>query len=204
MFQTAYVSRAAEAMTQESLLALLQQSLRNNETNGVTGMLLYGNDTFVQVLEGEEMVLDSVIDKIRKDPRHSEVHFLYRKPVQQRQYGDWSMGLRSVSGVGVKAGLRASALGANDFNFDYLIEHETVVDALMEDFRAPHWDPLVRELDAKDKVIDHLKKALSHTRGCIEIASFVLENVASASRSGRLDEQQLRLCESALESLRQV
>jgi len=91
-----------------------------------------------------------------------------------------------------------------DFNFDYLIEHEAVVETLMDRFREPHWDPLIRELDAKDKVIEHLKKALTHTRGCIEIASFVLENVTEASRSGRLDEEQLRLCQSALETLRRV
>jgi hypothetical protein len=49
-----------------------------------------------------------------------------------------------------------------------------------------------------------MKKARSHTRGCIEIASFVLESVAEASRNDRLDEQLLRMCESALETLRQV
>jgi hypothetical protein len=204
MIQTAYVSRAAEAMTQESLLSLLQQCLANNEASGVTGMLLYGNDTFLQVLEGEEAVVDAVIDKIRKDPRHSKIHFLYRKPLQHRQYADWSMGFKRVSAQGLTAGGGLSEFGAKDFNFDYLIEHEAVVETLMEHFRVPHWDPLIRELDAKDKVIEHLKKALSHTRGCIEIASFVLESLAEASRSGRLDEQHLRLCESALDTLRRV
>jgi hypothetical protein len=204
MIQTAYVSRAAEAMTQESLLALLQQCLENNEASGVTGMLLYGNDTFLQVLEGEEAVLDTVVEKIRKDPRHSKIHFLYRKPVERRQYTDWSMGFKRVSGQQLDDIAGLSAFGAKDFNFDDLIEHEAVVETLMDHFREPHWDPLIRELDAKDKVIEYLKKALSHSRGCVEIASFVLESVAAASRSGRLDEQQLRLCESALDTLRRV
>jgi hypothetical protein len=204
MIQTAYVSRAAEALTQESLLALLQQCLANNEASGLTGMLLYGNDTFVQVLEGEEAVVDAVIPKIQQDPRHSKVHFLYRKPIAQRQYTDWSMGFKRVSAQGLSDGVGLSAFGPKDFNFDYLIEHEAVVENLVEHFRQPHWDPLIRELDAKDKVIEYLKKALAHTRGCVEIASFVLENVATASRSGRLDEQQLMLCESALDTLRRV
>ena len=204
MIQTAYVSRAAETMTQEALLSLLQQCLANNESSGVTGMLLYGNDTFLQVLEGEEAVLDAVIDKIRKDPRHSKIHFLYRKPLEQRQYADWSMGFKRISAQGLQAIGGLSEFREKDFNFDYLIEHEAVVETLMDRFREPHWDPLIRELDAKDKVIEYLKKALTHTRGCIEIASFVLESVAAASRSGRLDEQQLRLCESALDTLRRV
>jgi hypothetical protein len=204
MIQTAYVSRAAETMTQEALLSLLQQCLANNESSGVTGMLLYGNDTFLQVLEGEEAVLDAVIDKIRKDPRHSRIHFLYRNPLERRQYADWSMGFKRISAQGLQAIGGLSEFREKDFNFDYLVEHEAVVETLMERFREPHWDPLIRELDAKDKVIEHLKKALTHTRGCIEIASFVLENITEASRSGRLDEEQLRLCESALDTLRRV
>jgi hypothetical protein len=204
MIQTAYVSRAAETMKQEGLLSLLQQCLANNEASGVTGMLLYGNETFVQVLEGEEAVLDTVVEKIRKDPRHSKIHFLYRKPIEHRQYADWSMGFKRVSAQGLDAVDGLSQFGLHDFNFDYLIENEGVVETLVEHFREPHWDPLIRELDAKDKVIDYLKKALTHTRGCIEIASLVLENVATASRSGRLTDEQLRLCESALETLRSV
>lgn len=204
MIQTAYVSRAAGAMPEASLLSLLQECLANNEASGVTGMLLYGNDTFLQILEGEEADLDPLVDKIKKDPRHSDVHFLYRKTIDSRQYTDWSMGFKRVSAQGLNGIDGFSGFGAQDFNRDYLIEHGAVVDSLMEHFRVPHWDPLVRELDAKDKVIEYLKKTLSHTRGCIEIASFVLESVAAASRSGRLGEQQLRLCEAALETLRQV
>jgi hypothetical protein len=167
MIQTAYVSRAAESMLQEDLLSLLQQCLANNEASGVTGMLLYGNETFLQVLEGEEAVLDVVIDKIRKDPRHSKIQFLYRKPIDKRQYADWSMGFKRVSAQGLQAVGGLPDFGFQDFNFDYLIEHEAVVETLVEHFRALHWDPLIRELDAKDKVIEYLKKALTHTRGCV-------------------------------------
>ena len=141
---------------------------------------------------------------IRKDPRHSKIQFLYRKPIDKRQYADWSMGFKRVSADGLNDSVGVPAFGAQDFNFDYLIEHEAMIETLMEHFRAPHWDPLIRELDAKDKVIEYLKKTLSHARGCIEIASFVLENVTEASRGGRLDEEHLRLCESALDTLRQV
>jgi hypothetical protein len=202
MIQTAYVSRAAAPMTQEALLSLLQQCLTNNEASGVTGMLLYGNDTFLQVLEGEEAVLDGVVAKIQKDPRHAAIHFLYRKPVERRQYEGWSMDFQRVSAPGLPAGGGLSQFGATDFNLDYLIGHEAEAENLVEHFRTPHWDPLIRELDAKDKVIDYLKKALSHTRGCLEVATFVLENVTQASRRGVLDEEQLRLCDSALDTLR--
>lgn len=90
-----------------------------------------------------------------------------------------------------------------DFTVDCLVRHEVVVDKLMDHFRVPHWDPLVRELDAKDKVIDHLKKGLLQARGRVEVASLVLESVIEAARQGSLSEAHLELCESALGSLRQ-
>jgi hypothetical protein len=191
-------------MTPDRLLTLLQQCLANNEASGVTGMLLYGNDTFLQVIEGEESGIDGLVEKIRKDPRHSKIQFLYRKPIDQRQYADWSMGFKRVRESQLRDVEGLADFKEQDFNFEYLIEHDVVVDSLMDHFRAPHWDPLVRELDAKDKVIEHLKKTLAHTRGCIEIASFVLESVAEASRKGSLSEDQLHMCESALETLRQI
>jgi hypothetical protein len=204
MIQTAYVSVAAESMSQEALLSLLQQCLENNEASGVTGMLLYGNETFLQVLEGDEAVVDDVIAKIRQDPRHTRIQFLYRRPLAARQYADWSMGFKLVSAQQLTGISGLKDFGERDFNAEYLVQHDAVVETLMEHFRTPHWDPLIRELEAKDKVVEHLKKALTHTRGCIEIASFVLENVARASRSGQLNEEQIRLCESALETLRKL
>jgi hypothetical protein len=189
-------------MSQEALLSLLQQCLANNEASGVTGMLLYGNDTFLQVLEGSETSVDEVIAKIRQDPRHTQIQILYRRPLAERQYNDWSMGFKLVSAQQLRGISGLADFGERDFNAEYLVQHDAVVDTLMEHFRTPHWDPLIRELEAKDKVVEHLKKALTHTRGCIEIASFVLENIARASRSGQLNEEQIRLCESALATLR--
>ena len=90
--------------------------------------------------------------------------------------------------------------GARDFNFDYLSRNGAVVETLMDHFRAPHWDPLIRELDAKDKVIDHLSKRLARARGSVEVASLVLESVTEASRQGSLSEEHQRLCQSAQRS----
>jgi hypothetical protein len=204
MIQITYISRATEPMTAEQLLALLQQCLVNNASSGVTGMLLYGNETFLQVLEGEDKVVDRLVEKIKNDPRHFKVQFLHRRPIERRQYTDWSMGFKRVSDNELQhiEGLRN--FGERDFNFEYLVQHDNVVEVLTDHYRKPYWDPLVRELDAKEKVLEHLEKALVHTRGCVEVATLVLESVVDASRKGSLSEGHLRLCESALNSLRQI
>ena len=204
MIQITYISHATEPMSAEQLIALLQQCLTNNVSNGVTGMLLYGNDTFLQALEGDEKAVDDLVEKIRKDPRHTNIQFLHRRTIERRQYSEWSMGFKRVSDSELQQieGLRN--FGERDFNFEYLLQHDNVVEVLMDHYRKPYWDPLVRELDAKEKVVEHLKKALTHTRGCVEVASLMLESVVDAGRKGSLNEGHLRLCESALNSLRQA
>jgi hypothetical protein len=50
----AYTSIASHHMAHEELLALLAQSRKNNLPTDITGMLLYMEGCFFQVLEGEE------------------------------------------------------------------------------------------------------------------------------------------------------
>ncbi len=202
MIQIVYISSAVTPWSTEQLLELLQQCLKNNAARGVTGMLLYGEDTFLQALEGEDSVIDGLVEKIARDPRHAKVQFLHRRAIERRQYSDWSMGFKRISDrelTGIK-GLKD--FGVKDFNFDYLVSNEDIVGTLMDHYRAPHWDPLVRELDAKDKVIEHLEKALKQSRGSVEIATLVLESIADAGKAGTLSDRHIRLCESALADLR--
>jgi hypothetical protein len=203
MLQISYLSRSRAPMTPAQLLELLLQSRRNNVERGITGMLLYGNGTFLQVIEGEDAVVDRLVERISVDPRHDGIQLLGRREIQERQYTDWSMGFERVTDAGLQQVEGLRDFGARDFNFDYLSRNGEVVETLMDHFRAPHWDPLIRELDAKDKVIDHLSKRLARARGSVEVASLVLESVTEASRQGSLSEEHQRLCQSALTALRQ-
>lgn len=202
MIQVSYVSRTREPMTAEQLLALLHECRTNNRARHVTGMLLYANGTFLQALEGEERVIDALLEEIWRDSRHADLQLLHRKPIARRQYADWSMGFERVTDEGLLEieGLRD--FGARDFEFDYLVRHEPVVEKLMEHFRAPHWNPLLGELDAKDRTIQELERGLAQARGRIEDASLVLESVLEANRKGPLSDALVRLCESTLDSLR--
>ncbi|MBB5048688.1 hypothetical protein HNR60_003456 [Rhodopseudomonas rhenobacensis] len=199
MIQIAYISTATEPLSTEQLIALLQQSFKNNTAAGITGMMLYGNATFLQALEGEESVVDALYDKISKDPRHGSIVFLHRKTIARRQYADWTMAFKRVSGQALQGieGLREFAEA--DFNADYLRRNTAVAENLMSHFGS--WDPLLRELDDKDRQIKDLKQALADARSRIEVASLVLDGIADASRSNSLSERHLKLCEFARETL---
>jgi len=202
MIQISYLSRSVVPMSAEQLLSLLQQCHANNSSRGITGMLFYGNGTFLQVIEGEAATVDDLVEKIGRDPRHDDIRILGRKAVERREYADWSMGFERITAETLQTVEGLRDFDPSDFTPAGLSAREDVIDSLMERFRAPHWDPLVRELDAKDKVIEHLKGQLAQERGRASFASLVIEGLLEAGRKGVVSEDHLQIGESALRSLR--
>ena len=87
-----YCSRARVSM--DSLLVIsdiLAVAQRNNRRDDVTGVLGYADGRFMQVLEGRPHALDRLLDRVRADRRHADVHVAYRAPVEGRLFADWSM-----------------------------------------------------------------------------------------------------------------
>lgn len=174
MIQISYISSATEPWSTQELLRLLQQCRENNAGNGVTGMLLYGNATFLQVLEGEEKVINDLVDKIRTDPRHTNVQILHRRTIQRRQYSDWSMGFKRVSDKELQhvEGLRD--FGEKDFNPEYLIQHGSVIQSLMDHFRNKRFRTISQSelgLDEGDRMINVLHRII---RGAVRVLAVLM------------------------------
>ncbi len=87
-----YTSVANQKMSEEHLKALLKKSRKKNEQLNITGMLLYLDPYFIQVLEGEEAIIIGLYETIRRDKRHQKVSLIYKKPVEERCFDNWSMG----------------------------------------------------------------------------------------------------------------
>jgi uncharacterized membrane protein (DUF373 family) len=96
MLQLSYISTATRPMTTEDLTDILQVARIRNADKGITGMLLYSNGTFVQVLEGEEDDLNALLEVIKRDSRHTALHVLERKQIARREYPDWTMGFKRL------------------------------------------------------------------------------------------------------------
>lgn len=96
MFSLVYVSSAIKPFTQPQLLQLLAQSRADNEQQNITGMLLYKNGNFMQVLEGEESSVRRVYQKIGADMRHRGLLVLLQRYQQARDFAAWSMGFRDL------------------------------------------------------------------------------------------------------------
>ena len=86
-----YVSSATRDFSVTELSAMLAAFRENNARLGLTGMLLYKDGHFMQLLEGEAEPLEELYRRIIRDPRHRGVITLLDQEVPERSFGEWSM-----------------------------------------------------------------------------------------------------------------
>lgn len=97
MYQLLYTSKAVSPFKDDEVSKLLEIARRNNAEKSITGMLLYCNGNFIQLLEGEEEQLAELFKVISNDPRHTEVNKVIENKIQRPQFPDWSMGYKFLS-----------------------------------------------------------------------------------------------------------
>lgn len=103
-----YASASSQPFSSNQLTDLLAKARANNRALAVSGILLYHQGSFLQVLEGEDFVVSALYQRILKDPRHHRCMVVKRSTVVQRSFADWSMGFVEVSA--------AMAKGLDGFN----------------------------------------------------------------------------------------
>jgi hypothetical protein len=92
-----YVSTAVGPQTTAVTGSLLEHSRKNNQANGVTGILCQGKGLYLQVLEGPRPAVNLTYQRIAQDSRHKRLELLSYEHITQRQYGNWSMALVDLS-----------------------------------------------------------------------------------------------------------
>lgn len=97
MYYLVYNSYAAIEFGDDKLKKLLIQARDKNLRLGITGMLFYFSNQFIQLIEGDEATVKQLAVEIAEDPRH--MHFIVLKEghTDKRYFPDWSMGFKSVS-----------------------------------------------------------------------------------------------------------
>lgn len=88
-----YVSRAAEGkVTPELTESIMAAARAYNLANGITGVLCYGGDVFMQAIEGGRDEINALYGIIMRDARHEDVVLLHYEEIQERRFGGWTMG----------------------------------------------------------------------------------------------------------------
>lgn len=96
IYHVLYRSQATHAPTEADLQALLEWSHTYNAAHDITGLLLYSDGRFVQLVEGPEATVRALYARIQQDTRHTQVVTLSDGPGPQRWFADWHMAFGHV------------------------------------------------------------------------------------------------------------
>jgi hypothetical protein len=94
-----YASRATEALTPEIVDGILASSRKGNPALGITGLLCYSGDTFIQVIEGGRDTVSQLYSRITRDERHRDVVLLKYEEITERRFAGWTMGQVNLNRV---------------------------------------------------------------------------------------------------------
>jgi len=97
MHKILYTSHAAKPMSQDELTEILEKARTKNRQLEITGMLVYFEGNFVQLLEGEKSKIDALYDTIRQDERHSHLFLIDEVETPVRSFPNWQMAFKKLS-----------------------------------------------------------------------------------------------------------
>ena len=87
-----YVSAATQLMSVAQLESLLVAARDLNRDSGVTGVLLYGDGSFIQCIEGADDAMQVTYARIRASRQHRNIVELLDDRIVERSFADWQMG----------------------------------------------------------------------------------------------------------------
>ena len=126
-----FTSVATRKISDEDLKGLLVKSRQYNLALNITGMLLYLDPYFMQILEGDESIIDEKFKKISNDEMHHKVSLIYKQPIKERSFSKWTMGFNKI---GIQYFEGAENL-IEIYNNDAFKKHPNEVIELLEMFK---------------------------------------------------------------------
>ena len=95
LFQIAYISDNAAtttAMQLNKIMNSIQKDSKNNNTaDNISGALMFNQNCFAQILEGESHAIEKTFERIQNDPRHQNIQVLDYGPIESRSFPEWAM-----------------------------------------------------------------------------------------------------------------
>lgn len=81
-----YVSSALKDLEESEIKTILAKSVVWNNSHDLTGILLFSEGNFFQVIEGEESAIKDLYESIKQDPRHHNVLQIFGKEIHRDAY----------------------------------------------------------------------------------------------------------------------
>lgn len=124
-----YVSRANSDVSAEDFNEILKQAQENNAANGITGMLIFNKDYFLQTIEGPRAQINRLLYGLIADQRHYDLQLLETREIKHREWAKWSMNYASPTEQNAAVYLKYSTT----VNFNpYLLNAESANNLMRE------------------------------------------------------------------------
>lgn len=94
--QIIYCSRLKEIYDEQEVYHIVSHARKNNANIGISGYLVFGNQCFLQVIEGYVGPVEDLTKKIKNDQRHEAFKLISEEIIQYLDYEKWSMGYSSL------------------------------------------------------------------------------------------------------------
>ena len=117
-----YASRSTEAGgagLSEQVRIITAKSIHNNRLADITGFLATGEGRFLQLLEGPVSEVEATFERIRSDPRHTDLAVIAQGAADRRMFRDWNMAHHQI---GPADRTLLAAAGLSDFRPETLDE----------------------------------------------------------------------------------
>ena len=88
-YAISYVSSVSHTLSNDQIQEVLDYSRNWNIEHNITGILLYSEGNFFQVLEGDKDLLQSLFSRISTDERHRNLTTLFRKEVSETKFNTY-------------------------------------------------------------------------------------------------------------------
>ena len=89
LVELSYLSEAISDMSFLGLMRLLESARAFNQQNGISVILLYDNQQFGQIIEGERASVMKAWKRIQEDKRHHRIEILEIREISERSFPDW-------------------------------------------------------------------------------------------------------------------
>jgi len=70
---------------------IVREAAARNGLDGITGLLYTEGDAFLQAVEGPIDAVSDLMERLQSDARHRDLTILVDRPIDEREFGDWTM-----------------------------------------------------------------------------------------------------------------
>jgi hypothetical protein len=133
-----YASCSVGPVERDVLRDILTVSRARNEEAGVTGLLLYSDESFLQLLEGDAAAVADTYSRIKADGRHDVMRLLVHGPSDARLFPDWSMGFEHIDADCLADDLGHARSSARPLGSSLVVADGGAAEAILLRYGAAH------------------------------------------------------------------